>query len=170
MSQHRTEHDANDSPTRHPLGPLFYRTGEQDRASVRINATFAVVVTTALLAVSVLLTPDPNGFDTHSQLGLARCSWPATYGIPCPTCGMTTSFALMVRGRVIQSFTTQPLGAMLALATFGVLLLGIRALFTGRSWRINTYRCTPLRIICGGVLITLAAWGYKILITRGSMG
>lgn len=130
----------------------------------------AIALSAALLAVAVWLTPDPQGFDTHTQLGLARCGWPTAYGIPCPTCGMTTSFALMVRGRAIQAFLVQPLGAILALATIATLLLGIQALITDRIWRLNTYRCTPLRIIFGGVLITLAAWGYKILVTRGTMG
>lgn len=170
MSQHCPDQDAPDAPKAHPLGPLIYRSPEHERAQVRMRAMVAVVLSAALLGVAAWMTPDPKGFDTHTQLGLPRCGWPSAYGIPCPTCGMTTSFSLMVRGRLVQSFTTQPLGAMLALATFGVLLLGIWALITGRSWRLNTYRCTPLRIIFGGVVITLAAWGYKILITGESGG
>jgi hypothetical protein len=170
MSQSDPDQNSVEAPTRHPLGPFVYRSPEHDRTNVRVKASILILVAAGLLAVSAWLTPDPQGFDTHTQLGLARCGWPAAYGIPCPTCGMTTSFALMVRGRVFRAFLVQPLGALLALATIAALPFGIHALATGRSWRLNTYRCTPLRIIFGGVLIGLAAWGYKILVTGKSLG
>ncbi len=166
MSQQDPNPLSAHSSNRHSLGPLVYQSPENEQRSVRLRSLPVIILSAALLIVAAWLRPDPSGMDTHSQLGLPRCGWPGAYGIPCPTCGMTTSFALLVRGRVISAFTDQPLGALLALTTITALLLGVRALITGRSWRINIYRCKPGRIIFGGVLITLAAWGYKILTTR----
>ena len=33
---------------------------------------------------------------THQQLGLPPCNFVTLTGYPCPACGMTTSFALLV--------------------------------------------------------------------------
>ncbi len=45
------------------------------------------------------LEPDPRGFGTHQRLGLPPCTIRAVFGIPCPSCGMTTSFANITKGR-----------------------------------------------------------------------
>ena len=37
---------------------------------------------------------------THTQLGMPPCNFVVMTGKPCPACGMTTSFALLVRGDV----------------------------------------------------------------------
>ena len=83
-----------------------------------------------LLFVSGRLTPDPNGLGTHHQLGLPRCSVRDLFGIRCPSCGMTTSWAHMVRGQVLASVRANAGGALLAIvaATAGpwMLACGIR--------------------------------------------
>ncbi|NBO19844.1 MAG: DUF2752 domain-containing protein, partial [Proteobacteria bacterium] len=38
------------------------------------------------------LTPDARGLGTHEQLGLPPCGFYLWYGLPCPSCGMTTSW------------------------------------------------------------------------------
>ncbi|NOX58768.1 MAG: DUF2752 domain-containing protein, partial [Planctomycetes bacterium] len=96
--------------------------------------------------------------------------WPRQYAIPCPTCGMTTAFAYVVRGRMLSGFVAQPLGALLALATCLAAIHAIYMLVTGRSWRINFYRLQPRWLIIGVLLLFGAAWAYKILATRGQMG
>ncbi len=160
---YKQQRSRRQSGKQHPLGPMMYRSAKSDHRSTRLTSLLVIAASATLLVVSAWLTPDPSGMDTHTQLGLPKCGWPTSYGIPCPTCGMTTSFALLVRGSFIDAFATQPLGAMLALMTIAALIWGIAALITGRRWRVNFYRCTPGRIIFGGVLTVLAAWGYKIL-------
>ena len=39
----------------------------------------------------------PRKMETHRQLGLPPCTFYLLTGVPCPSCGMTTSFALLVR-------------------------------------------------------------------------
>src|SRR5262245_39396484 len=41
--------------------------------------------------------------ETHMQLGLPECTFKSITGKPCPSCGMTTSFALLIRGDVLNS-------------------------------------------------------------------
>ena len=62
-----------------------------------------------------MLEPDPRGFGTHQRLGLPPCTFRSLFGIPCFSCGMTTSFAHFTRGHVAQAVEANAGGAMLAL-------------------------------------------------------
>jgi hypothetical protein len=64
---------------------------------------------------------DPYGSDgspllmeTHRQLGLPPCTFKEITGLPCPSCGMTTSFALLVRGDLGNSLRANAVGTLLA--------------------------------------------------------
>ena len=65
-------------------------------------------------ALAMTLEPDPRGYGTHQRLGLPPCTFQAFAGIPCPGCGMTTSFAHFVRGNFSQSIRANIGGALLA--------------------------------------------------------
>ena len=67
-----------------------------------------------LLGVSRWLEPDPRGYGTHTQLGLGSCAFAKLTGRPCPTCGMTTSFAWFARGRLGKSWQVSPAGCLIA--------------------------------------------------------
>jgi hypothetical protein len=68
----------------------------------------------SMLVVARRLEPDPRGFGTHERLGLWPCAFRATTGRPCPTCGMTTSFAWFVRVEPVRSWRANPAGSLLA--------------------------------------------------------
>ena len=70
----------------------------------------------SVMAIAVWLTPDPRGFGTHLQLGLPECGFRSVFGVSCPHCGMTTSFAWFVRGHWRRSFQVNPAGLMLAVS------------------------------------------------------
>ena len=69
---------------------------------VLIAAGFATI-----FGVAVWLNPydadgNPRSMATHTQLGLPPCNMVELIGKPCPACGMTTSFSLLVaRGRAV---------------------------------------------------------------------
>src|SRR5947209_922408 len=56
----------------------------------------------------------PRTMETHVQLGLPPCTFRVITGVPCPSCGMTTSFALLVRGDVKNSLRANAAGTVLA--------------------------------------------------------
>jgi hypothetical protein len=58
----------------------------------------------ALLVTASRLTPNPRGMGTHQRLGLPPCTIIAVFGFRCPSCGMTTSWAHLMRGNVSESF------------------------------------------------------------------
>lgn len=122
----------------------------------------------SLLGLSLWLQPAGAGLGTHEQMGFAPCGFYKQTGLPCPTCGMTTSFALLVRGRVWEAFAVQPAGAVLALLTVaGALILPITA-WCGRSLHLLLGRLyPPLWLTLLGLLIGLA-WTYKIAVETQS--
>jgi hypothetical protein len=61
------------------------------------------------------LEPNPRGYGTHQSLGLPPCTFRALFNIPCPGCGMTTSFSHFVRGNVRQAALANVGGVVLAL-------------------------------------------------------
>ncbi len=91
----------------------------------------------SVLAVAAWLEPDPRGCGTHAQLFRAECPMPASLGLPCPSCGMTTAFALTVRGRWVAAFDAQPAGLALCLAVVAVVGLALSAVLSGKTWHLN---------------------------------
>ena len=107
---------------------------------------YAAVILAAIVGVSLSawLKPDPRGFGTHEQLGLLPCGFKKVSGLPCPTCGMTTSFSLMAHGRVFDAAHTQPFGAFLFIGMVAAAGASVRSLtspvsyldlFTAVRWR-----------------------------------
>lgn len=122
----------------------------------------------SLLGLSLWLQPAGAGLGTHEQMGFAPCGFHVRYGIPCPTCGMTTSFALLVRGRVWEAFVVQPAGAVLALLTVAAALILPITAWRGRSLHLLLGRLyLPLWLTLLGLLIGLA-WTYKIAVETQS--
>lgn len=117
--------------------------------------------------VATMLSPSEKGLGTHQQLMLPECGWITIFDLPCPTCGMTTAFSHAANGNLPASFLTQPLGALLALATAIAFLSGMFVAFTGSRigsmfGRLWTYRTGW--IIAGLVVVS---WGYKVLSYKG---
>jgi hypothetical protein len=76
------------------------------------------------------LQPSPSGVGSHQGLGMQRCQLLDRSGVPCPSCGMTTSFSWFARGNVAASFYVQPMGMLMALSAaccvWGGLYVAIR--------------------------------------------
>lgn len=66
------------------------------------------------LALATHLKPDSQGFGTHRQLGLRPCAFLTVFGVRCPICGMTTSWACVVRGQLPSALRANAAGALLA--------------------------------------------------------
>lgn len=50
-----------------------------------------------VVGLSLWVKPDARGYGTHEALGLPPCGLKFVTNIPCPSCGMTTSFAHAAR-------------------------------------------------------------------------
>ncbi len=63
------------------------------------------------------LEPDPRGFGTHEQLGLTPCSFYRWTGRVCPSCGATTAWAHVMRGKLANALSANLAGTLSCLAT-----------------------------------------------------
>jgi hypothetical protein len=153
--------------TARPLIPLIC-TGRSDRSRAgfltRVGAFFVASSCLAVLLAAAHLTPDRAGHGSHTGLGLARCQFIDRTGIPCPSCGMTTSFAWFADGNFPASLYVQPMGFALALLATGTVWAGFYVALTGRAAH-RLLRVLPARHCLVSLLVlAIAAWAWKMLI------
>lgn len=124
----------------------------------------ALLAPVTLVAGRVLLTPSPAGHGTHTQLGLPPCQTMNWFGVPCPGCGVTTSFAWFAHADPWESLRTQPLGFAIGMAALLAaplaVLAHVRGLDLGEQLRARNRYSTWFAV---GVFAA-AAWGYKLAV------
>ena len=132
-----------------------------------VGRLLAAVVAGGCLAVLIIaawLVPSPDGFGTHRAMGLAECAFLARTGLPCPACGMTTSFAWFARGNLVASFYVQPMGTVLAILSGMAVWVGGYVAATGRPLHRllgvvpDRYYLVPL------LSLAVAGWAWKMFI------
>ena len=138
-----------------------------DAWSNRIIAAAVFIPAAAVLLVAYLLQPSAAGHGTHTQMGLPPCGFLTTTGLPCISCGMTTSFSHAAKGNLLAALATQPAGALLALLTAMTVVVSGYALVVGMP--LSGLAQTVLRprtlLILGAVLVV--AWAYTISLALG---
>lgn len=157
---------------------LFQRTGDGTSVSSEADsrtggavmsrlglgvACLVLLVIPAVFATAWMLEPDPSGMGTHQQLGFPPCAFLKATGMVCPQCGLTTSFALLVRGRLGEAIWANSAGPVLAvLLAAGWLWLVVSAV--RRRWML--FRDPGellLKLVLGWFLLTLIQWVPRIL-------
>jgi hypothetical protein len=137
--------------------------------TARVAALGVAMACATPLVVAALLVPSTTGMDTHRQLGLPGCGWPAGVGIPCVTCGMTTAFAHGVRGQFVAGLGAQPAGlALCLLSALGVVVAAWDAV-SGRPVHRLLLPLASGRVLAGSIAFLLAAWAWKVAQVKGWM-
>ncbi len=129
----------------------------------RIALAALASVPLVLLATAGTLTPDPRGHGTHQQLGLPPCTFYVIFQRPCPACGMTTSWAWLLRGEIGHALAANAGGTLLAVlgavAAGWLLLSAVRGQWFGGKpgeWTVAALACT----VC---LVTAGQWVWRLL-------
>lgn len=135
--------------------------------SVRVTSAIVSAASLSLLIVAWILRPSPDGLGTHQQLGLPPCGWIVAADMPCPTCGMTTSFSHAANGDLVSSFVAQPFGMLLALSTAVVAVVGGYTALTGSMLAPFLAGMITPRVGWIAVALLIAAWIWKIVDHRG---
>jgi hypothetical protein len=136
----------------------------------RIVGAALFLPTAAVLTIATQLTPSPTGYGTHLQLGLGSCSFLRLFGIPCPMCGMTTTFAHLAHFHLWAGTANQPFGLVLFLLTVGALVVGALDLAVPRGrWRsIGRWIERRENAVAAFLLLgMIAGWSYKIALMAG---
>jgi hypothetical protein len=123
----------------------------------------------AVFSVAVWLVPyDEEGrplrMESHRQLGLPPCTFKVLSGLPCPSCGMTTSFALLVRGDLINSLRANAVGTLLALFGLAFVPWSIACVICKRYFFIESMELLLLRGIIAFLLLMLVRWGIVLVL------
>lgn len=118
----------------------------------------------AVLGVARGLEPDPRGYGTHTQLGLAPCTFAWVTGHLCPTCGMTTSFAWFARGRFLQSWRANPAGSLLAPTCVVLVPWLLAGAARGRPWGFRTLETPLIGLVSVAVTLTLLFWTIRLIL------
>ena len=138
--------------------------GRPIKTVVRLLLVAWGVFLLAGFSLAVSLAPNPAGFGTHQQLGLPPCSFQPMFGIPCPSCGMTTSFSHFVRGQWLRAAAANLGGLLLAIVSMVMVpwsfwsaaqgeMVGIRDLDTWLAWGIGVLTA-----------VTLLNWLIEVLV------
>src|SRR5262245_51332794 len=123
----------------------------------------------------------PLRLSSHTSMGMPPCRFKEMSGMPCPSCGMTTSFALLVRGDVWNSLRANWVGTGLAVGCALLIpwclvsavrgrYLGVRRIEAGLAFLVGLFTVTMLAR--WGVVLLLAVFGERrrAVPRRGSEG
>jgi hypothetical protein len=107
---------------------------------------------------------DARVMGTHMQLGLPDCNFKQLTTIPCPSCGMTTSFCLLIRGDVPNSLMANYAGTFLA--SFGLLFIpwAFASAFFGRFVFIRSIEAVVFWLALVFLLVLFTRWGIVVIL------
>lgn len=138
------------------------------RLWVRALLVVVVVGLGVVFAIALYIDPYRGGqpwhMETHRQLGLPPCSFKEATGYPCPSCGMTTSFALLVRGDVWNALQANAVGALLAAFCMVLIPWGIACSVVGRFLFVHALERVATRLVVAFFLLMLLRWGIVLLL------
>jgi len=96
--------------------------------------------------------------ETHRQMGLPPCTFKVMSGLPCPSCGMTTSFALLLHGDLGSSLKANAVGTMLAVLGLLIVPWSLACVISGRRLLVASMENALLRIIIGFLVLMMFRW------------
>lgn len=131
---------------------------------VRWLALAVFIASVTLLWLAIRLRPDPSGFGTHQQLGMAPCGILIRYGLPCPTCGMTTAFSHTVRGQWLKAIMVQPGGFVLCVGAMIAAVVSMMTLWLGAVPQAISRRLTFYHLFWIILITVLGGWGIRLLV------
>ena len=122
---------------------------------------------TALFAVAAYLNPyrgdgSARRMETHRQLGLPECTFKEMTKLPCPSCGMTTSFALAMRGDLSDAVRANSVGVMLALALLAAIPWCIASALCRRTLFVQSAERVLMIFVIGLLSLMLVRWAVVI--------
>ena len=122
----------------------------------------------AIFMIAMMLNPyDGNGkplrMGTHEKLGLAPCEFATHFGKPCPSCGLTTSFTLLMHGDIWNSFRANAIGPFMALTALAMIPWSLLIAVRGRYYWVRSMERTSLYVVGLFTVLLLVRWGIVLL-------
>ena len=131
---------------------------------VRGLLVFVAVGLMSVFAIAIWLKPydesgQPMRQEAHRQMGLPPCTfYVLTDGYPCPSCGMTTSFSLLMHGDVINSLKANAVGTLLALFWLFLIPWCIGSSIVGRPLLVWSLEIALTKVVIGFLILMMLRW------------
>jgi hypothetical protein len=133
---------------------------------VRASLVVMALALVGVFAVAVLLDPYRDGkvwlSETHRQLGFPPCTFRELTGYPCPSCGMTSSFALAIRGDLWHSVQANFVGTLLALGCLIFIPWATFSALKGRLLGIRNFESVLIRGVIAFFVLMFGRWGIVL--------
>jgi hypothetical protein len=154
-------------PAAEPVRPPRRRDPEElAREAARTKRFVRVVLLTVAVALGGVFTAAfrihpyddqgrPRTMSTHTQLGMPPCNFVQLTGKPCPSCGMTTSFALLVRGEVVSSLRANWVGTVICVLWATALIWSVAGALAGRTLFVPRGRGEAIFTLVVGLVVVL---------------
>jgi hypothetical protein len=130
--------------------------------------TLAAGAWLVVFGVAIYLDPYQGGkvhlMEVHRQLGMNSCTFKLLTEMPCPSCGMTTSFALLVRGDLVNSVRANCAGTMLAFMGMFAIVWCSGVAWTGRWIWSHRPDVWFVRLTVLFVVTMFVRWGIVLLV------
>jgi hypothetical protein len=137
---------------------------------VRLGLLVVALGLAGVFAIAFWLNPydaagRPRRMATHTQLGMPPCNFVVLTGKPCPACGMTTSFALLVRGDMTASLRANWAGTLIAAIWAATMIWALVGTIVGRPLFIPPGKGELIITVIVGVVLALmlGRWGAVLL-------
>jgi hypothetical protein len=137
------------------------------RAWLRFLLVLMALALSTVFGIAIWLNPywgdgTARTMETHRQLGLPECTFKTITGRPCPSCGMTTSFALLIRGDVVHSVQANFVGTLLAMFCLAMIPYGLISAWRGRYVLLLSLDWLLPRFILFFAGLLLVRWGVVL--------
>jgi hypothetical protein len=135
---------------------------------VRLCLLMIAALLAGVFAVAFYLNPydadgSPRTMSTHTQLGMPPCNFVVMMGKPCPACGMTTSFALLVRGDLGASLRANWAGTLIAVLWALTMVWAIASGIKGRPLFIPRGKGELVLTLSVGVVLVLMLGRWAVV-------
>jgi hypothetical protein len=142
------------------------------RRLTRATLIAIAVALTAVFVAAFRIHPydedgNPRTMSTHTQLGMPPCNFVVLTGKPCPSCGMTTSFALLVRGEVGASARANWVGSIICALWALTLVWAVASGIWGKALFVPHGRGEVVFTVIVGVILTLMLARWTAVLISG---
>jgi hypothetical protein len=135
------------------------------RVLLLVMATgFTAVIVTALCLNPYQADGTAKTMETHRQLGLPRCNSVEYFGKPCPACGMTTSFALLTHGDVVNSLKANWVGTLLCAGIIVVTPWAVASAVRGRLLWVRNGELFATVLLTGLLALMVGRWAWIMFV------
>ncbi len=160
MSAHLLPNESEQEPL-----PVIVLMPWWGRAILVTLTAFVVLV----FAVAIYLDPyeddgTPRRMETHRQLGLPPCTFKLATNLPCPSCGMTTSFSLLIRGDVRNSLWANAAGTLLGVLCLLFVPWALITAWRGHLLFLRSLERTLIRLVVVFLIVMMLRWAIVLLV------